>query len=273
MEVFPHQSNVILWRSYDCHQEIWLEVIIDVMDWQIRYATDDVAASKLLRTIRKAASMNPDFAIGAGYNIWTKLDFERTWGLGSSSTLISLVAQWIGVDAYLLGQVTFGGSGYDIACAIAKGPIVYKRSEDGPCVIPVTYFPDFHKQMCFVHLNKKKNTDEAIKKIKTTKVPYLENYISRIDHITNDMLNCNVLADFHTLIEDHELIVSRAFGMPTIKDQIFSDFAGSIKSLGAWGGDFVLASSKEPIGKTITYFNLKGYRTVILFEDMIIQRT
>jgi hypothetical protein len=38
-----------------------------------------------------------------------------------------------------------------------------------------------------------------------------------------------------------------------------------IKSLGAWGGDFVLATGDD---KTISYFKSKGYNTVIPYSKM-----
>ena len=43
--------------------------------------------------------------------------------------------------------------------------------------------------------------------------------------------------------------------------------SGTIKSLGAWGGDFVLATGDEEAQK---YFKRKGYKTIIPFQDMIL---
>ena len=38
-------------------------------------------------------------------------------------------------------------------------------------------------------------------------------------------------------------------------DELFSDFNGSIKSLGAWGGDFILATgNQKPLMKNIRSF-------------------
>jgi hypothetical protein len=41
---------------------------------------------------------------------------------------------------------------------------------------------------------------------------------------------------------------------------------GAIKSLGAWGGDFILASGNQ---KTPNYFHEKGFKTVISYSEMI----
>ena len=36
--------------------------------------------------------------------------------------------------------------------------------------------------------------------------------------------------------------MSKLTSKEKIKDKLFNDFDGEIKSLGAWGGDFILAS-------------------------------
>jgi len=48
---------------------------------------------------------------------------------------------------------------------------------------------------------------------------------------------------------------------------LFSDFPGSIKSLGAWGGDFVLAASASPAEN---YFKTRGYTTYFAYHDFIL---
>ena len=57
--------------------------------------------------------------------------------------------------------------------------------------------------------------------------------------------------------------------MEPVKNKIFPDFWGAIKSLGAWGGDFVLATSSKDEATTKDYFNSKGYHTVLLFSELV----
>ena len=52
----------------------------------------------------------------------------------------------------------------------------------------------------------------------------------------------------------------------TIKEELFIDYPGEIKSLGAWGGDFILAAGPSDSNK---YFEKKGFKTVIRFMDML----
>ena len=50
----------------------------------------------------------------------------------------------------------------------------------------------------------------------------------------------------------------------TVKEKYFSDYNGSIKSLGAWGGDFILATRNNK-----NYFLEKGFNTVFSFSELI----
>ena len=54
----------------------------------------------------------------------------------------------------------------------------------------------------------------------------------------------------------------------SVKKLKFQDFKGEIKSLGAWGGDFILASGLD----SPSYFKSKGYKTIIKFDDMVYRR-
>ena len=70
-----------------------------------------------------------------------------------------------------------------------------------------------------------------------------------------------------SLLEEHEIILSHILEMKTIKESLFHDFNGVIKSLGAWGGDFILVASKE---NPTAYFKSKGFETILTYEEMIL---
>jgi hypothetical protein len=52
-----------------------------------------------------------------------------------------------------------------------------------------------------------------------------------------------------------------------VQKEMFSDYFGQTKSLGAWGGDFILATGNDD---TPIYFKNKGFDTVISYQDMIL---
>ena len=50
----------------------------------------------------------------------------------------------------------------------------------------------------------------------------------------------------------------------------FQKFNGVVKSLGAWGGDFVLAGSDMPPAEMHQWFKKQGYETVLPYTDMVL---
>jgi mevalonate kinase len=196
----------------------------------------------------------------------TKLTFPKFWGLGTSSTLINNIAKWLGIDAFELLQNSFGGSGYDIACAQNDSAIIYQLKDGKPIVTPILYNPTFADKIYFVYLNKKQNSKAAI-------ASYYNNQgnsnrlIPTIDKITNTIINVTEPGDFALALQKHEIELSDILEMQTVKEALFPDFDGVIKSLGAWGGDFVLVISKH---NPTDYFNERGYPTVIPYKEMIL---
>ncbi|WP_223843695.1 hypothetical protein [Blattabacterium cuenoti] len=62
------------------------------------------------------------------------------------------------------------------------------------------------------------------------------------------------------------MIISNALNIPTIQEIYFPDYLGIVKSLGAWGGDFVLISYRKGMKN---YFNNKGFYTIFSFNEII----
>jgi hypothetical protein len=64
----------------------------------------------LVTILNKAYLLNPDLISNSnGYLIKTQLTFPKKWGLGTSSSLINNIAQWLQVDAFKLLKTSFGG--------------------------------------------------------------------------------------------------------------------------------------------------------------------
>jgi hypothetical protein len=95
----------------------------------------------------------------------------------------------------------------------------------------------------------------------------LEANLTIINEITLAVLNSNSMAEFSTLLNKHEGIMSSILELPLVKEGLFADFDGSIKSLGAWGGDFVMVVSKN---NPTSYFENKGFKTIVPYKDMIL---
>lgn len=275
LEVETIAEPKLVWKSLDENEMIWFESTFEINNNEISHAVrndssiqnDNNVSKRLIQILNTAIKINPNFLnTNNGFKVTTKLDFPRHWGLGTSSTLINNLAQWAHIDAYKLLEKTFGGSGYDIACAQHNTPIIYQLENSNPIVKQIDFNPSFKDHLYFVYLNKKQNSREGIKYYNANK-GNLKTAIRDINTITSQIITSDSLEGFETLITQHETIISKLTKQKAIKTLLFNDFKGSIKSLGAWGGDFILVSSKE---NPALYFNLKGYDTVIRYADMIL---
>lgn len=261
MEVRQRKDEKIHWKSIDKDGKIWYEKDLFVGE-------KDQITQTLENILNTAKQKNPSFDPTA-VDVTTKLEFDRQWGLGSSSTLIKNISFWAEVDAFELLFDSFGGSGYDIACAGAKTPILYRLLDKKPEIYPILFDPPFAHMLFFVYLGKKQNSKEGIeryKKIKKGKKKIKE--IETISTITQDILRANNCDEFCRLIQWHQDVVSSFIGIEKIEQEYFPDFQGSLKSLGAWGGDFALAVGQEKYVRD--YFEKKGLKTVIPFKEMVI---
>ena len=269
----------IIWKSLDEKGVIWFK---DQFEFELKtneilnQTKDNETTHRLIQILNAAKQLNSEFLKNnKGFQITTKLDFPSNWGLGTSSTLINNIAQWANVDAYKLLKKTFGGSGYDIACTQYNKPLTYQlktankilnQVQDEKRIIKeVNFNPSFKEHLYFVHLNKKQNSRDGIKHYHENKSDS-KSAVFEISEITKNMISCNNLKDFEVLINQHENIISKLTKQTPVKTLLFSDFKGQIKSLGAWGGDFVLVTSSSNPTK---YFKEKGFKTIISYQNMV----
>jgi mevalonate kinase len=264
-------NQEIQWESYDFDENIWYQDTISFSEITNKVdAKIETVKTTLLQILNEAYLLNPDFINNSeGYKISTNLTFPKKWGLGTSSTLLNNIAQWTNIDAFTLLKNSFGGSGYDIACAQNDTPIVYRIEQNLPIVETVHFNPDFTQNIYFVYLNKKQNSKAAISAYYNNKNQHLAHNIIDNNKITDTILNAKTLKEFAIAVEKHEIHMSDILEIRTIKEVAFPDFKGVVKSLGAWGGDFVMAIAKED---PKDYFVSKGYETILTYDEMILQQ-
>ncbi len=267
------ETPKLIWKSFDNESKIWFEAEFNINDFKIIIPDNDIQATKTLQKILKEAQKLIPIATRTkflndshGFYIKTNLTFPRNWGLGTSSTLINNIAKWAKIDAFELLKNSFGGSGYDIACAEHNSPIFYQLINEKPKIETIDFNPSFKDQLYFVHLNKKQNSRDSIKKYRKLN----RNIAAITDEITklsNNFLTANNISSFTYLMIEHERIIASLIYEKTIQKALFSDYFGQTKSLGAWGGDFILATGNKD---TPAYFKNKGFRTVIPYKKMIL---
>jgi mevalonate kinase len=262
------ENKEINWTSFDYDSQIWFHEKISFSEIiQNEHTENAPIKNTLIEILHESYLLNPDFTNQSeGYTITTMLTFPKKWGLGTSSTLINNIAQWLNIDAFKLLKNSFGGSGYDIACAQNNAPIIYQLVNEIPNVTSNPFHPEFTKNLYFVYLNKKQSSKTAIASY-YKKQNQLEKTIPEVNRITELITTLPSQSDFEVLLEKHEIIMSHVLEIQTVKESLFPDFNGVIKSLGAWGGDFVLVISEE---NPSSYFKAKGYETLIPYQDMIL---
>lgn len=264
------EGNQISWKSFDNDQSLWFEATVSFENIKKKehFNSEETTKNTLIEILHEAYLLNPNFLNNStGYNVTTALTFPRNWGLGTSSTLINNIAQWTEVNAFELLKNSFGGSGYDIANAQNNTPILYWLENEKPVVERVNFRPEFSKNIYFIYLNKKQSSKKAIEAYRNKK-NHISETVEKIDLLTSKIITTQDLSEFQQLITQHENTMSLVLETPTVKELYFQDFNGSIKSLGAWGGDFVMAVSEED---PTSYFHKKGFETILTYEEMILK--
>jgi len=260
-------SDSMLWQAY-YDGKIWFSCELNPNDFSVIATNNPEKAATLSKIFQTIKILDPTFQPKFGTKLETSLDANPEWGFGSSSTLISLLSQWTGVDPFILNEMVFKGSGFDIACANADGPIFYVRNKPAQ---PIVLDYPFSEQLFLVYSGKKKKTSSEVSTfLKERKVSEL--LIDEISALSDEFASCRDQNNFNQLIRQHEKIVGKLIGQIPVKEQLFNDFDGAVKSLGAWGGDFYLISTAQPFSGVKKYFENRGLTTIFRWNELILKR-
>ncbi|MBP8849026.1 MAG: hypothetical protein KBG80_00585 [Breznakibacter sp.] len=199
-----------------------------------------------------------------GKRIITQLDFQKDWGFGSSSTILSLIAQWLKIDPFKLLEITFGGSGYDIACATSFKPIIYQLENNKPTYSNTIFNPKYSDNIFFFYLGQKQKSYTEV--IKYSKIKPNPEIIIKANQLTEHIINAPFTSLFQEYILQHEALIASYTNLPSINELIpIKDVV--LKSLGAWGGDFAMAVSSNPQQAKIDLAKL-GYNIQFSFNEL-----
>lgn len=261
------EQEELHWRSLNVKGEIWFEAQFSAKDLGILSASDEAKAKALQSILRAAAELSSTVSHLQG-EVTTALEFPTDWGLGSSSTLICCLAQCFDVDPMILHFKVSNGSGYDVACGMTDSALTYQLDDGLVAVKPIDWKPSFSASLFFVYLNTKQKSSSEVSKYQDLKLSLDINAIAdEISVITQTMMNAESLEEFDEAMVKHEELMSSVLGYPTVKQLYFSDYKGAVKSLGAWGGDFILATGTF---EDRAYFVSKGYDVIEEYDALIL---
>ena len=233
-------TDTLRWKSLDHNGMEWVNKTYCKSEDQALASRDEQSFLALLA--------NTVFQDEKLAEVTCHLEFDRHWGLGSSSTLIHCLASHYQRNPYELSAKSFGGSGYDIACAGHQTPILYQRNLEDvyvPTVEQATWAPNFTDQIYFVYLGQKQNSRDAIAHYKG--LNQSDKPIPEINELTQAVNNSGDFKETAYLIQKHERLMASVLKTPCLDEMLWKDSALVSKSLGAWGGDFCMVFFQGPM--------------------------
>jgi len=224
------QKCLVFWEAY--HQNtLWLKAVIDYKNWQILETNIPSSAEFILKTLHNVQQLS-------------EIKFQHT-------------------NSYYLNTISLGGSGYDIAVAKEKSAILY-QSKPEIKYEKVNFSPSFKNELIFIHLNQKQDSREGINLYRSKEKS--QRLVDEFSNLTRNILLCNELQIFSQLMLEHEQKIANFLKIPTVKERFFADSPVFVKSLGAWGGDFVMSAKFDGFRD---YFWGKGFSTIFDWDDLI----
>lgn len=261
------EKDRLIWRSI-YNGRIFFEAEFSSDTFNIEKTNNQELAQFLQKLLKKALGYIPAFIRRTGYFIETFLNFPLEWGLGSSSTLISNLSHWLNVNPFTLNQEITNGSGYDIACARSNRPILYKTYNSVPEYREIDFYLPFKEKIYFIYTGRKQQSAREVKRFLDK--PDEHSYLYKAIHnINNRIIRSSSLEDFENALQEHEQILSGVLQEKPVQQKYFADFPGTIKSLGAWGGDFILATWEGTREELREYFKGRGMDIIFSWDELI----
>ena len=246
------RSNETIWFTAHFSKEL---VIINTSNSEI---------ANRLRDLMIFLKSQQSSSFESGIDFETQTNFPPEWGFGTSSTLVSLLAQWSGANPYQILDASFGGSGYDVACATANSLILYKAVNRK--IQSVDLAKAITSKILFVYSGKKQETNPEVKRFNTLEIR--SETIEKMNQIISKALNSAEIQTFEEAMNESEAMLSQILNQARIKQEKFSNYPFAIKSLGAWGGDFFMATYRNE-SEARDYFENLGYTVQFNYDELI----
>lgn len=253
----------ISWQCFDPNGACWLSIRFSE-SLNILSTTDERQATVIQQLLLLIKNRNPTLSL-SGKKFEFHLQFNRQFGFGSSSTLISLLSQWSGENPYFLLENSFGGSGFDIAAATATSPLLFsiKEKHISDCQLPI----EITQKLLFVYLGTKQTSAKEVSLFRDKKV--VPNQVTQMNELVVSASHCKDITTWESLMIASETLLSSILATPTIKEKAFPDYPYAVKSLGAWGGDFVMATYRD-LTAAKQYFQNKGNAIFFTYSEIVL---
>lgn len=261
-------TQTLSWESRE-KDIVWFTATFNKPFFEIENTSDEAIAATLVRHFQAMVELNPRFQESAfGNKVVTDLEFNREWGFGSSSTLVSNLAWWAEIDPFALHKGLSPGSGYDVVCAREDGPVYFRLMKQGYETEPVDLKNSVTRYLYFVYLGRKERSSAHVDKFLSKKRAYRSER-RMVSELSRHMACSGTIEDMAYYMKEHEQLISSVLRMPTLKERLFSDLSGEAKSLGAWGGDFAMITWTGTRKNLEGYLKAKNLKTYFSFKDLV----
>lgn len=264
LHAVPSPGNGIKWTSFNSKNQAWFNGLWNNDGFLVGQDNPDVAET-LHRLLARCEEL------GAhpfeGWNVRTEMDFPNEWGLGSSSSLVALLAKWLNLSPFDIFKDTLTGSGYDLAVAFENSGVLYRLLDGQPKYEVLNHRPNFASQLYFAYSGQKQISSSEVKSYVQISSSKRAQLVRPISDITELMISpTTTYQQFCDAMIEHEEIIGTVLERPTLANK-WQNLTGTVKHLGAWGGDFfLLATSDEEDLKRLQH---SGVDTIFTWDQLI----
>lgn len=269
MALLETSQRKLEWVSSDSNGT-WFSAVYDPDTLRIRSSGNMKIATELKKILTAARRLNPGFPAGtSGWQVNVTANYPLVWGMGSSSTLCYLVAGWAGVNVFDLFRLISKGSGYDVACAGHSSMLYYQLLRGRQEITPAMPGKALRENTYFVFLGTKQSSSREVAAFFGNR-EFSDIDLVAVSQLSSAICDASSPAELIRLVNEHEFILSTILKREPIAGR-FASFPGTVKSLGAWGGDFAMFVSEHEPEVVINHLHGAGFVNVFTFNDLEIK--
>lgn len=265
LSLLEDEHEQLRWESW-YEGELWFQADFNAHNFDVLETEDQFRAAFISRILKEAKELAKKEKSFQAKKIITELEFSPDWGLGSSSTLIVNVSRLFDINAFDLHKRVSRGSGFDVAAGMSTYPFRYRLKKNKREMMPVRIPELFFNHTFFVYLGQKADSGIAVEEFsqqdKDLKIP-----VKYINEISGQFTEVESVRELSRITNEHEQFMSDVLGMPSPTDR-FADYPYGMKSLGAWGGDFIMAIHPKGKQEVERYFKHKGCPLVFSANEL-----
>lgn len=268
MQVKPVREDLLYWKSSGPSGK-WFEAKYDKRSLEIISASLPETARVLQSWLTAVRELKPGFFhAGSGVSVTVTANYPLQWGWGSSATLLSMLAEWSNSDPFELHHLVSRGSGFDIACARNHRLLFYQLSEDRPMVSLTFPGKALKENTWFCYLGSTRKTEEEVHAFRSA--IYTSRDIAEVSDLSVMICNASSGKELTELVRQHEILVGKILKKDPI-GRLYPSFPGSVKSLGAWGGDFAMFVSSADPADVIRELRKTGFNQIFRYKEISIE--